>query len=405
VIGNTETKRRVAVVLSHPTQYYSPWFRWVRLHADVEFRVFYLWDFGVAARHDERFGRSIQWDVDLLSGYESEFVPNRAAKPGPEHFLGFNNPGLVSRLRAWRPQALLLFGYNWASHLRAAAWARLAGVPILFRGDSHLLGRPSPSLPMRILLRILFSQFSRFLYVGSANRRYFEAFGVPARKLFFAPHSVNEELFDPGRPAYRDECQRLRSSLGLAPSTKVVLFAGKLTAAKQPMELLEAFLAIRPNDAALVFVGDGPEKEGLELAYGRSERAPGAPAVHFLPFANQSEMPSRYLLADIFVLPSRGEYETWGLAVNEAMHMGVPCLVSDRVGCQGDLVTQGETGWVFEAGDPGALASALSGALGDVGLAARRDAFRQAVVRRISRFTYAQTTAGLLEALASALPR
>jgi glycosyltransferase involved in cell wall biosynthesis len=68
-------------------------------------------------------------------------------------------------------------------------------------------------------------------------------------------------------------------------------------------------------------------------------------------------------------------------------------------------VTQGETGWVFEAGDPGALASALSGALGDVGLAARRDAFRQAVVRRISRFTYAQTTAGLLEALASALPR
>jgi glycosyltransferase involved in cell wall biosynthesis len=68
-------------------------------------------------------------------------------------------------------------------------------------------------------------------------------------------------------------------------------------------------------------------------------------------------MPARYLLADIFVLPSRGHYETWGLAVNEAMHLGVPCLVSDLVGCQRDLVTPGETGWVFSADDPEALAS------------------------------------------------
>jgi glycosyltransferase involved in cell wall biosynthesis len=53
-------------------------------------------------------------------------------------------------------------------------------------------------------------------------------------------------------------------------------------------------------------------------------------------------MPARYLLADLFVLASRGLYETWGLAVNEAMHMGVPALVSDRVGCQRDLVRDKE---------------------------------------------------------------
>jgi glycosyltransferase involved in cell wall biosynthesis len=116
-------------------------------------------------------------------------------------------------------------------------------------------------------------------------------------------------------------------------------------------------------------------------------------------------MPSRYLLADIFVLPSRGEYETWGLAVNEAMHMGVPCLVSDRVGCQSDLVSDRETGWVFEAGEPGALKRALSAALGDIGAAARKEVFRRAVAQRISGYTYAQTTAGLLEALASVFPR
>jgi glycosyltransferase involved in cell wall biosynthesis len=382
------------VVLSHPTQYYSPWFQWLRSHTALEFRVFYLWDFGVAERHDRNFGTSIKWDVDLLSGYESEFVPNCAKNPGAEHFFGFNNPGLARQLGSWRPDALLLFGYKWASHLRAVAWARLHGIPILFRGDSNLLGRPSPPMHVRVALRLLFEQFASFLYVGSANRSYFEKFGVPARKLVFAPHSVNSALFDRENPAHLAEAGRLRAELGLSITATVVLFAGKLVSGKQPMELLRAFLNLRPADAALVFVGEGPEKEQLKsLAAGA-----GSATVRFLPFANQSEMPSRYALADIFVLPSLGE--TWGLAVNEAMHMGVPCIVSDKVGCQLDLVTRRETGWVFESSDPTALERTLSGALEEVGSPTRKSEIRKAVEERIAGFNYEQTTNGLLKAIA-----
>ena len=108
---------------------------------------------------------------------------------------------------------------------------------------------------------------------------------------------------------------------------------------------------------------------------------------------------SRYRLADIFALPSRGSYETWGLAVNEAMHLGVPCLVSDRVGCQRDLVQDGETGWVFPAGDAAALAAVLQAALrAPPGELRRRG--RNALAT-VARYTYQQTSDGLLEALAS----
>ena len=392
---------RLAAVLSHPTQYYSPWFRWLRSHTALELRVFYLWDFGVAQRHDPNFGKTFEWDVDLLSGYDSQFVPNASGNPGAEHFLGFNNPDLTAQMGAWRPDAMLLFGYKWASHLRAIAWARRRRVPILFRGDSHLLGRGSPGWHVRLALRALFSQFASFLYVGAANREYFEAFGVPPRKLFFAPHSVNAELFDRGNPGHRAEAARLRAQLGLDPAAKVVLFAGKLVAAKQPAELLGAFMELGMAGTAMVLVGDGPEKERLQAMASERAGVPGAPPVRFLPFANQSEMPSRYLLADIFVLPSRGVYETWGLAVNEAMHMGVPCLVSDRVGCQRDLVTHGETGWVFDSADPKALARSLSAALADLGSAQRRDEIGRAVDSRMSGYTYAKTTDGLLAALAA----
>ena len=384
--------RRVAVVLSHPTQYYSPWFRWLRTHTPLEFRVFYLWNFGVQPRRDHCFGITFAWDVDLLSGYESEFVPNVARRPGTDRFWGLRNPELPARLAQWQPNAILLFGYAYASHLRTILWARQHGVPLVFRGDSHFLGRPTPAWHRTWLLRLLYRQFAAITYVGQANRAYFEKLGVPSTKLFFAPHTVNHEHFDAARPDYRAAAAGLRQSLGLSPETRVVLYAGKYHPEKQPLALLESFLALRPPGAALVFVGDGQERELLKA---RARQAPPG-AVHFLPFANQSEMPARYLLADIFALPSRGLYETWGLAVNEAMHMGVPCLVSDRVGCQQDLVSDGETGWVFRADDPAHLRAKLAEAL-----AADLPSFKPRVAARIAGYRYETTTSGLLAALHS----
>jgi glycosyltransferase involved in cell wall biosynthesis len=386
---------RLAVVLSHPTQYYSPWFRWLRARTGLTFRVFYLWEFGVRATRDPQFQTTFAWDVDLLSGYDHEFVPNAARAPGTHHFGGLFNPRLPSRLRAWRPDAVLLFGYAYATHQLLIAWARLRGLPLIFRGDSHFLGRERIPARTRLALRLLYAQFSAVTYVGAANRDYFRALGVPDRRLCFAPHAVDHTLFDPARPGAREAAADLRRRLGLAAGTRVVLFAGKFVPAKQPRPLLEAFLALQPRDTALVFVGDGEERAALQAA---AARAP-AGTVHFLPFANQSEMPARYLLADIFALPSRGLYETWGLAVNEAMHLGVPALVSDRVGCQRDLVTDGETGWVFRAEDPAHLRERLAAAL-----AADLTPFRARVAERIAGYTYAQTSAGLARALQLACP-
>ena len=389
---------RLAVVLSHPTQYYSPWFRWLRRETALPFRVFYLWDFGVAGHRDPEFGINITWDADLLSGYDSEFIPNRAARPGTDRFWGLRNPTLPARLAAWRPGAVLLFGYRYASHLRAMAWCRRHRVPLIFRGDSHLLGQPPPSSLKRAVLRSVYRRFSAVTYVGAANRAYFEAFGVPAERLHFAPHAVDHELFDPRRPDLREAARRIRAELHLAPESRVVLFAGKLVPRKQPLALLEAFLARGRPATTLIFVGDGDEKSALQT---RAAQTPDAD-VRFLPFANQRAMPAHYLLADLFVLPSRGPSETWGLAVNEAMHMGLPCLVSDIVGCQRDLVTDGETGWVFRADDPADLLARLDAALAAV--AAGADGIRRRVADRISRYTYEQTSAGLVDAVRSLAP-
>ncbi|MCR6657365.1 MAG: glycosyltransferase family 4 protein [Opitutus sp.] len=383
---------RLAIVLSHPTQYYSPWFRWLAQHTALRLHVFYLWEAGSTATRDPHFDTTFAWDVDLLSGYSYEFVPNTSSRAGTYHFDGLRNPTLTRRLAAWKPDAILLFGYAYESNLRVLFWARRHGVPVIFRGDSHLLGRARPPLRTRLLLRFLFRQFAAFAYVGAVNRDYFTTFGVPSRKLFFAPHAVDDSRFNLTDERTINEATRLRHELGLGRETRVILFAGKWVPAKQPRELLEAFLALDYPKSALVFVGDGEERDALKTL---AARAP-AGRVHFLPFANQSEMPSRYLMADVFALPSRGLYETWGLAINEAMHLGRPCLVSDRVGCQRDLVTEGKTGWVFSVDDPDGLKEALARAC-----SADLEAMKPAVASRISGYTYSESTAGLLDAFGS----
>lgn len=343
----------------------------------------------MAERRDAHFGKTFAWDTDLLSGYEHAFVLNQARQPDVTRFSGLHNPCLRAALLRWAPDAILLFGYAHRTHLKLIL---RPPAPLIFRGDSHLLGEPTPSWYKRFALRLLYRRFAAVTYVGQANRAYFRAFGVPDAKLFFAPHCVDASHFI-ATPQRHAEADVLRKQLNLG-GKKVVLFAGKLVPAKQPRELLEAFISLAPTNSALVFVGDGPEKTTL-VSIATSH--PGL-SIHFLPFANQSAMPSRYLLADIFALPSRGRFETWGLAVNEAMHMGVPCLVSDRVGCQQDLVTDGETGWVFKAENLTQLRTKLA-----VALSANHDAMRPAIATRINQYSYSHAATGLLAAVSHAV--
>jgi glycosyltransferase involved in cell wall biosynthesis len=87
--------------------------------------------------------------------------------------------------------------------------------------------------------------------------------------------------------------------------------------------------------------------------------------IHFKDFQNQLEMPDIYKSADVFVLPSKGPGETWGLAVNEAMASGLPILVSDKCGCNNDLIEDGINGYTFESDNLSQLVSKMNKMVND----------------------------------------
>lgn len=405
--------RRLAIVLSHPTQYYSPWFRNVAASGRIDLRVFYLWNFGVTTTLDRTFGNSFAWDIPLLDGYEHEFVPNQSRDPGTHHFRGLDCPLLNRRVADWNPDAILLFGYNYWSHLKLLLSRRLAHVPILFRGDSHLLGGAGGfrSRLKTWIRRLAFRRLAGALAVGSANREYLLDSGIPSQRIFLAPHSVDNHRFQVSESAAREQANQWRQQLGIPPRTQVILFAGKLEEKKRPLDLLLAFQRVwnrrksarhqpenngvaadSPTNLVILFVGSGPQSEELRLL---ASQTPDLP-VFFAPFQNQSQMPMVYAAGDVFVLPSYGRGETWGLAVNEAMNLRLPLIVSSHVGCGPDLVRPGQNGWIFTAGSADDLENTLWEATADSN---RLRSYGEASRAIVNDYSYDRAAEGLFSAL------
>jgi glycosyltransferase involved in cell wall biosynthesis len=136
----------------------------------------------------------------------------------------------------------------------------------------------------------------------------------------------------------------------------VFMFAGKFIPKKRPLDFVQAMAKLTRQNVTFegLMVGDGPLRTQCEDAV-RDTRA----RVRFAGFLNQSAITSAYVVADVLVLPSDGG-ETWGLVVNEAMACGLPCIVSDKVGCGPDLIARDETGVIYPLGDVDALAEAMS---------------------------------------------
>lgn len=348
-------RRRLAIICTHPVQYYAPLFRQLALSSDIELRVFYTWPAPVHRSFDSEFGIDIQWDIPLLDGYAHEFVPNIAGRRAGQGFMGTHNPTLIETISRWGADTLLVYGWNHLSHLQAMRYFK-GRIPVLFRGDSTLLNNTPTlrTLARRAWLSWVYRHIDVAISVGQNSRDYFAWCGIPAERIAFAPHCIDNQRFATEDAHCTTTVTQWRHDLGIPREAFTFVFAAKLIDLKAPLLLLDAFLQAR-LDAHLVFVGNGVLEDSLREAARPHAR------VHLMPFQNQSLMPAVYRLADVFVLPSTSE--TWGLALNEAMACGRSVIASTRVGATRDLVQEDITGWSFPSGDRNALTQALHNAV------------------------------------------
>ena len=334
--------KKFAVLTSHPIQYLIPLFRALDENKTIKTEIWFNNDFGDKPFFDPDFKTTIKWDIDLLHGYKGRLLKNISPRPSTG-FLGQINPGVIMLLLGrYKPDVMMIWGWNSITHLITIVVAKLAGVKLLLRAETTLdyeIGLPlMKRLIKKFILRQLFRFFDGYLYLGQQNLKFYNYIGVPEEKLHFMPYCVSR--YDP------------KMSIRLLDQFGRFIFVGKLSYKKRPDIIIDAFQDLcnsyPDRDLKLTIVGDGEMRDEV------IEKCNKNASAHYHGFANQSELQALYKAHDVIILPS-DERETWGLVVNEALSHGLAAITSDRVGCREDLIKEGKNGAIFSYGEKTAL--------------------------------------------------
>ena len=256
------TPIRLTAVLTHPIQYYAPWFR--RIHASapqLALTVVHATQ-PTPQQQGVGFDRAFEWDVPLTEGYRSIVVrpAQESDRIDSGSFTGLDVPQIGRAIADTHPDVALITGWYSLTLVRALLACRRLGVPTLYRGDSHLLSgprgwrRPLWTLKTRLLLR----QFDGFLSPGVRVKQYLLWYGVPDYRVFQVPHAVDNERFAAAAAPYQvpDVRAEARRRWGIDPDAFVVLFVGKLVHSKRPLNAVRAVARLAPG-ATLAVVGSG----------------------------------------------------------------------------------------------------------------------------------------------------
>jgi glycosyltransferase involved in cell wall biosynthesis len=369
---------RVLTFSTHPIQYQYPLFMSLASRDVIDLEICYYTGYDGSAGKDPGFGRSVVWDIPVRPGNFRQF---RAwgERGCPEPTRTFS-PGSVFYALRSRPDVVLLHSGLHAGDLAVLAACRARGIPVVCRPETLSYRRHGSSM-FKARSWVLRSADALCAIGSRARQRLMEA-GVPETRIVMSPYSIDVERFGVTRELTRREA---RAFIGIPDDLPVVLFAGKLTERKRPLDVVKA-LSLASFPARLVIAGTGQLSTRV---WAEVER-------HHIPctdlgFVNQSRIPYVYRAANVVVLPS--DWEPWGLAVNEAMACGTPAVCSTGVASGDDLVQPIDPRLVHPVGDPQSLAVALTHAISDeTGELERR------VVDRIDHWTQREAVDGLVRA-------
>ena len=240
--------------------------------------------------------------------------------------------------------------------LEAQLPAWLAGVPCRIHGEHgrDVFDLDGTSRKYRWIRRLYQPLVHRYVPLSQELADYLSnQVGVAGSKLHLICNGVDVERFTPGEKKDREAVL----PQGFADQDSLLIGSvGRLEAVKDQLTLVWAFNELclqRPDDnrLRLVLIGDGSLRHKIEelvVLEGIQDRVWLAGA--------REDVPQLLSALDVFVLPSLAE----GISntILEAMACGLP-VVATRVGGNGELVREGETGFLVPRADSQALAAAL----------------------------------------------
>ena len=339
---------KLAVLVTHPVQYFAPVFRELSKQSDLELKVFFGCNHGIIPRQDPNFGVVFKWDCQPTEGFEHEFLSTNSLLT----LRGLAGIKLAIKaaiaINSYKPDFILIFSYSPAFITASTILLRLAGQKLMLRAETtdEALSRSLFKDKIRqTILSVYYRQFTHFFPIGTNSTNHYWRMGVDKDKLTPVSYAIDVDYFQQQVEVWLPQRESLRTEMGIEKTDRVLIYCGKMFPPKDPLLIPSALSLLTPEQKSnlwLVAVGDGEMRRQFE----QSSKEQLTERAIFVGFKNQAELGKYYAIADVLILPSQSG-ETWGLVVNEALQFGLRVIVSDRVGSAVDLIKSREYGEIF----------------------------------------------------------
>lgn len=312
----TARKLRVAMVTNIPAPYRLPIYALLAQESDLDFRAVYC-----SGREPDR-----EWNLGQASFAHTFLKDSFVRYRG--RYIHFNHDAW-SVLGSFKPDIVVTTGFN-PTHLLAYLWTRIYGARHVTMTDGTLESEATLSTLHRWIRRHVYAHTAAFIGASDGAMRLYRSYGIDASAMFKSHLCADNALFFN------------------APSQKKVydfMFCGRFEAVKNPFFALDVARAVAlrlGRRMTIVFVGSGG-LEGEIRSYAKAIEA--EVETSFAGFARQEALPAWYGASRIFLFPT--SWDPWGVVANEACAAGVPVLVSGVAGAAGELVRDGENGFVL----------------------------------------------------------
>jgi glycosyltransferase involved in cell wall biosynthesis len=250
-------------------------------------------------------------------------------------------PGLIKIIKESKPDVILCDGfYQWTY---AALWLRfLKGIPVVMCYEGTMHTEINSGMFRTYYRKAASKLIDRIICNGSLSAEYVEWLGFSRSKITLGNMAADSAtLNDMANRFLGDERNQLKEKLGL--NQHVFLYIGRLVPLKGVDKLIEVWTHVfgRSKETSLLIVGDGPEKDSLQVQTERED----CTNVCFTGAIDYDLIYKYFSIADVFVIPTL--QDNWSLVVPEAMSVSLPIICSKYNGCWPELVKP-KNGWVFD---------------------------------------------------------
>ena len=270
-------------------------------------------------------GATSYGDIDRISFCEllNVEVPTRRGS-----YLLCYQRGLIDSLRKFKPDAIIAEANpRLLSNISLIKWAQRNGTPVIGHGLGTMRLSSSPNWLRYVFLRRYITCFDAIIAYSSRAKQEYMNLGMPENRITVACNSH--------RDPPTTKISRAFPANGTYPT---ISFVGQLEKQKRVDMLIKASHHAR-SKPRIIIIGEGQERESLQ----RLSNDLGV-VCEFVGAKRGEELDRILGSSDLFVMPGLG-----GLAVHDAMAVGLPVIVGEGDGTQYDVVDP-SNGWHFDDG-------------------------------------------------------